>query len=482
MKHLWLAATTLVVFSTGCTGTVGSGKLPDQRAKDAHNRDAITSKDWSSPFKDTSSPLKDSKSPLIDAKSPPKDSAPCTGHCKNSKLDCGETWVDCGGKDCLACKPVSIAPMSEKGLYPRMAAPSANRVVVVWETSVQMSIRYACFNGISWSSAASMHPSTKKQENNPWIAEDSKGSFHSVYSYSLGTSRQIHYASYAAAGCGGKWTTEEIVSAKDPFQYSSTFPSVGVDNKDVPYVVWGQSAVPTTNKKCNAQGKCDEPGQQCVSSGVCKPADYRPHMSRRLGGVWEKPMEVTKSLPGYTHYPTVHVVDSTRVHLVWLQAVVGGWRRIYYSSFDGSKWTAPQYTNISAHFPDVRADAKVIHVLADNTRYATRPISGGSFTATKVSSGDLNFMALRLDNTGRLHAVWSNAHRIMYAVKDPTGGWKTAKRISPDTPYHAQPSAAVDPSGYAHLVWAQCNTKDCPGGTGEHGAIWYLRTRYEELP
>ncbi len=110
---------------------------------------------------------------------PAKDSPPgaCVNHCKNGLWDCGETYVDCGGKDCGACKPVKLASTADFGGYPRLSAAVPNRVMVVWYRNApggDNRIRWRCFDGKTWSGVQKV-TSGKGHQEYPWIVSDSKG-------------------------------------------------------------------------------------------------------------------------------------------------------------------------------------------------------------------------------------------------------------------------------------------------------------------
>ncbi len=400
----------------------------------------------------------------------------CGAPCGNGRQDCGEAGIDCGGP-CAPCGSQRVTAPGEEGTNPTLAFSAADRIMLVWEQEGG-AVHSACFDGRGWGAAAPVHGG-RHQENNPRVVADGSGRFHAVASNRLGGSRQVHYVRHDGA-CGGGWTEPEVVTAADEDERSSAFPDVAVDELGRPYATWSQSVVPTSDPRCDEGQACPR-GYKCIESwGVCKSAAYEQHFSRRLDAGWEAPSSITSyGLDDFAHYGRLHVRSSDDVHAIWLHA--NGVRHIEYARFDGESWSRPEFTGITGHTADVRVD-DVRVIVFGNARNATRPTAGGDWSTDRTRpGGDINFLSLRSDAAGRLHAVWSADHRIRYAVRDPgDDGWQEARLVTPDEPWYAQPATDVAPDGTAHVAWVRCSAAGCDDD-GESGEIWYRRTRYGEL-
>lgn len=89
----------------------------------------------------------------------------------------------------------------------------------------------------------------------------------------------------------------------------------------------------------------------------------------------------------------------------------------------------------------------------------------------------INFVKLDVDGDGGLHATFNSGYRVAYTRTDETGAWLEPRFASPEGVLAHEPGLSVDDEGIAHLVWSECSAP-CEG---EHGTVWYLATRYEEL-
>jgi len=380
-------------------------------------------------------------------------------------------------------QPVELAGVETAGCYAHVSAYSWDRVMVAWESEGN-AIQYTCFDGVSWSEPAPVNPDGGT-ENNPWLDHDSDGHFHVAWSRGLGSNREIRYAEFTGSCADGSWSAPEVVSADDPYPgCSSCYPSLGVDENDVPYVSWSQATVPTSNPACVDDDDCPQ-GYDCVEeTGVCKPYCYEPHFSRRIGG-WETPTAIHEDATAMTHYGSLHVASSSDVHAVYHYRL-GGAQGIYHAAFDGSSWSEQTYTGSNDHVGDVRSDGSSVHVFTNTSDYAIRSVAGGSWTTEQVGSGgDISFISIRLGPDDSVHTVWcwgpdSGGHRVWYARKDPGGSWSEPVRVTDDQPRFTEPSMDVDLMGYAHIVWTYCTADGCDWDV-EHGAIWYVRTTLEAL-
>ena len=412
---------------------------------------------------------------------------PCLDHCDDGLRDCGETGVDCGGP-CDPCTPVELAVDDPHGGYVRVAVTTPDRVMVVWHRAGPGSddhVRWRCWDGADWSPLERVTPGNGQQEY-PWIEVDHRGVFHLAHNDGGADSRHVHYNVYEAEGCAGAWQTEaEVVPRSEAF--SAAYPAIAMDEDAAPYVVWSQSMAERISPfpPCGSGGECGS-GEHCYQLGdICIP-DYEQHFSWRPSGAWGEgawttPVDIAAGAPGtrFSHHGAIAAVDSGSVHSVFMHGDPS--RDIYYARFDGTSWSSPEYTGIGAHMADVQTGDGLVHVFSNNARYATRPTGvAGSWAGpwTVGSDTTINFVKLEVDGDGFLHAAFNSGYRAAYARTDESGDWLPPKLASPEGVEAHEPSLAVDDEGIVHLVWSEC-TAPCEG---EHGTVWYLRTRYEELP
>ncbi len=309
-----------------------------------------------------------------------------------------------------------------------------------------------------------------------------------VHNDSMGDGRTVRYNRYTAAGCTGTWGGSAEVLPRT-VNYSAAYPAVSVDQNDKPYVTWSQSLAarispfpPCGSSKCAANTHCYTLGKICIP-------DYGQHFSRRKSGVfgkgnWTSPFEISTGIKGnnFAHHGAIFALSSTSVHAVWMHGDPS--RNIYYAQYDGTKWSKPEFTGIGAHMADVAVDAKEVHAFSNNARYSSRPVSPMSgakwASVTKLGGASvINFVRLKLASSGRLHAVWNDGYRIRYSMTDAAGKWLASKYISPSGQSAHEPWVDVDPTGTAHIIWTECTKPACKD---EHGAVYYLKTRYSEIP
>lgn len=315
----------------------------------------------------------------------------------------------------------------------------------------------------------------------------------------FGDNRAIHYNRYDASDCSGSWHQKAEVLPRKPGR-ATAYPSVDVDKVGRPYVTYSRAMGAKDRKSCS-QNSCPS-GYHCYRSGICI-RDFRQFFTRRKKGAWQsgKWQEPTMLNPGtkrdLAHHGSIFVRNGSSVHAIWLgqtwhnQTIQG--QTVFYAQHDGSNWTAPQPTPLGAHAADIAADGSHVHAFSSRARYTRRTISpsGASWSrATGVSNGTalVNLMQMDIDNRGRLHAVWNQDYRIWYASTDASGQWRKAKPVSPPKMkgklYSNEPGIEAGPGGTVHIVWSQsqCGFQEPGGGAEcEFGAIYYLRTHYDQL-
>jgi hypothetical protein len=243
---------------------------------------------------------------------------------------------------------------------------------------------------------------------------------------------------------------------------------------------------------CGAGGTCG-PNEHCYGEvsrppGICIP-DYEQHFAWRTGGAfgtgtWTAPVDLSAGIPGtrFSHHGAIFALNSQSVHAVWLQGDPA--REIWYAQFNGTNWSPAEITGVGAHMADVQVDSQTVHIFSNNARYATRPVSpfsGAPWAPYITLTGTLviNFVKLIQEPSGTLHAVWNVNGQVAYAMTDANGDWLPTKFVSPAGEDCHEPSLDVDADGNAHFVWAECTSPACPD---EFGSIFYLKSRYDELP
>ena len=374
------------------------------------------------------------------------------------------------------------------GGYPRISVAAPDRVMVVWYRNKDKNnrLRWRCFNGQTWSPIRQVTAGTGHQEY-PWITHDAAGAFHLAHNNGMGDGRQVHYNRYTATGCGGAWGAAAEVLPRIP-AYSAAYPSVSLDPGGKPYVTWSQSLAPriTPFPPCGS-AKCAKDTHCYQGSNICIP-DYSQNFSRRKSGVfgkgnWTTPEVISTGIPGamFAHHGAIFVRSTSSVHAVWLHGDPK--RQIYYSRHDGSSWSKPEYTGLTAHVADIQVDNQAIYVLSNTAALATRPLSaavGSKWTKVTVGSGAvINFIRLQQDGAGRLHAVWNDKYRVAYAMTDSKGKWLAPKVVSPANRQIHEPWMDVDKNGCAHIIWTDCTKPKC---TDEFGAVHHRKIRYKDLP
>ena len=374
------------------------------------------------------------------------------------------------------------------GGYPRISVASPDRVMVVWYRNKDNNnrLRWRCFDGKSWSLTRQVTAGTGHQEY-PWITHDAAGAFHLVHNDSMGDGRHVHYNRYTATGCSGAWGAAAEVLPRTP-AYSAAYPSVTLDPTGIPHVTWSQSLAKRINPfpPCGS-AKCTTNTHCYAGSNICIP-DYSQNYSRRKSGVfgkgnWTTPEVISKGIPGamFAHHGAIYARSAKSLHAVWLHGDPK--RQIYYSRHDGTGWSKPEFTGLTAHVADVQVTTKAVYVFSNKAQLAARPLSaavGSKWTVTNVGSGAvINFIRLQQDGSGRLHAVWNDGYRVAYAMTDAQGKWRPPRYVSPAKGQGHEPWMDVDTNGCAHIIWTDC-TK--PGCTGEFGAVHYRKVRYSDLP
>jgi hypothetical protein len=393
-------------------------------------------------------------------------------HCDNGLQDCGEADVDCGG-DCSACAPEMLWGNEAEGKHPSVLAAAPDRVLVAFGRHDRSTpIQYSCFDGATWTPLAD---ATAANSWRPNPVADSTGTIHMAWnSYAGAGPQSVYYSTYSGSCSNGSWSAPELVSHGAQTTFSSTEPCVDIDENDVVWIGWSQARGDAlTGVSCTDSADCVNSlgADYYCRSQKCWPY-YDIHVSRRIGGAWEAPTNITDGLTGYFSHLALSVVRSDLAYATWMKG--DGVVKIWWSRWDGATWSAPANTTLGLQFSEVVADEDYVHLLVNgSSRYRRKTVGGAWDSAVSLGSSAMDFPDLTLDDLGVLHAVWNGNGQIHYRIGDAaTGTWPDpAVPISP-TPAASHPWISVDANGFAHIVWT---------GGEDHGPVWYYKIRYDDL-
>lgn len=142
-------------------------------------------------------------------------------------------------------------------------------------------------------------------------------------------------------------------------------------------------------------------------------------------GVWSDPVKIFE--PRAANFPDNEVDNSNTIHLIWRNTNSVGWDEVLYTEKSlGGNWTEPD----------------------------TISIYGMS------ASPDL-----ALDNSGDVHIVWREmvGPWPIFYIKKAGGIWSIPVEISKGSVFARYAlQIAVDPQGYAHVVWEETKTDTGP--------------------
>jgi hypothetical protein len=422
----------------GCSGTVGLPADGDAGLPDGQAVDAATD-----------------GQPPADADEP--DADPCTGHCSNSILDCGETDLDCGG-DCTAC-PVQEFWPNLTGSFPTVAA-TVDKVVVAWSVNASP-VQFRCNDGSGFTAAADI-PQTQGGRA-PRLEIDSQGRMHLVYFTGGGASAQVHYARFSnETTCpASSWSAHERIDEDNGIESDdSRYPNIAVDANDEPHVCWTDNDF------------------------------FEIHYRHAAGGVWTGNPRVIAVDDSNVNSRYCDVsVSATAAHLVWCEGDspdVPSYTNDTGSGFDSNWYTFdPAYHR----WPQIVATSNGnLHVLFTRTgsgdvKYWRRYNS--VWEAERIiSSGptDWTWTSLNLDNAGTLHGVWHQTmgnparEQVHYCTGiASTGIWDTPRQVSTHASLHNfDATGAIDPQGRMHMAWVQIDdaTPIYPGRIYYRVATW----------
>jgi hypothetical protein len=198
--------------------------------------------------------------------------------------------------------------------------------------------------------------------------------------------------------------------------------------------------------------------------------------------------------------PAIAVDSSGHVHVVWSDYATDNWEIIYTKSTNGgATWTASQrltWTSGYSDKPFIMADSSDnLHLVWQDyppgnpeIYYKKSTNGGGSWTTAQrltSNSGESTNSSLSVGSMGNPHVFWNDntpGNFEIYHKKSANGGstWSANQRLTWTSGGSYVPLAAVDSSGYLHLVFhdytlgpAQINYKKSTNG----GAAWSANQR-----
>lgn len=136
-------------------------------------------------------------------------------------------------------------------------------------------------------------------------------------------------------------------------------------------------------------------------------------------GLWSEPVKIFE--PRAANFPDIEIDNMDIIHLVWRNTDADGWGEVLYSEKSGGNdWTEP--------------DTISLYGLSCSPHLA-------------------------IDNTNSVHLVWGElkgAIPLYYIKKTSSGAWSMPVELSKEEAYFRYGAEiAVDPQGYAHVIWAE---------------------------
>ncbi len=321
-----------------------------------------------------------------------------------------------------------------------------DKVLVVWdEKETFYNLYYRVFANGYWGPKTRIYDTTMNSQW-PQLAKDSQGRIHMTWMEGTArTNRDIFYAYYS----GGRWSAMQKIYAS---AYNSTWPRIGVDNRDVPHIIW-------THDRGEARGDNEI-------------------YHRWKNGTWLGPLDVSRSV-GTISIHSNFFVRGTNQYALWMDGHERDWN-LYFSQTTNGNWSTPIHVNpkIQGYWPGICADSKGnVHILFSsllrNVYYMNR-IDGEWSDWRVVSNGPhpRNFVYISVDDNDILHGVWrqtdSGKDNIYYGSATSTGIWAEPIKISNGT-YCKTPVIKPDNKGNVHVVWFELNDET------ETGDVYYIK-------
>jgi hypothetical protein len=437
-----MATIALVVFCSGCSGTVSNAGNEDSGSPaDGATLDGQQPEDGAPP----------------DAHDPEPDAAtdPCLDSCSNGVQDCEETDVDCGGP-CDACAEEEVwLEAGAEGEFPTVAA-TADKVVVAWNWVGEWGVHYRCKDASGWTDVANLNVGNAGTRF-PRAQADSQGRIHLVVTRGAGGAIMYSVMGNEPTCEGSSWSAP--LALVELAQGGGRYAHVAVDENDAPHV--------------------------CFHDRLYADTWYTENTT----GAWSTPVNVTDTpVDADSRYPDISV-SGTTPHLVWEEDDTSyANTRPRYTYWTGSDFAPWHHLSEEQHsWPQIVSEANGNqHVLfttrsGAEVRYWFK--NGGNWephVALNSAPTDWSWTGLDLDLTGTLHGVWhelvSTYMQIHYATGEAaTGTWVVPRQVSTNlTVHNSVPSVAADPAGHAHVVWLY----DDGTGIGVH----YRKVAYDDLP
>ncbi len=190
------------------------------------------------------------------------------------------------------------------------------------------------------------------------------------------------------------------------------------------------------------------------------------HTWRPAGGTWQDPTPIWWGLS-----PSLAVDAQNRVHLVFVQDVLGNFE-VYYTSFDGRQWSLPRnVSNTPGHsyspYIDIAPDGTLQVVW--NERVGTRDViyhaelDGVTWVDFPIPSAWGKAPTLHIIGQ-MLHVIWQgpslSSSNEVYHIQGVERTWRLPQNLS-DSPQSESVGveSVVDAYGWIHATWLEENGK-----------------------
>ena len=190
-------------------------------------------------------------------------------------------------------------------------------------------------------------------------------------------------------------------------------------------------------------------------------------------------------------YPAVAVEPDDDFEIVYTR--LGSDPGLFFATNAGGSWSSTRVSSGDHWGPDVILDGSGdLHVAyastGDDTGIHYLTNAGGSWTGTRVSTeAEVDRPSITLDASGNVHIVYAvhGADPGLYHLSNESGGWLRTRLIAAAQEW--SPDLAIDPTGTLHVVSARFSS-EAPGlyYLTRTGGTWStaarLTTTYDDWP
>ena len=218
--------------------------------------------------------------------------------------------------------------------------------------------------------------------------------------------------------------------------------------------------------------------------------------SRDGGRSWQTRQITAASVE--SRYPTLAVGPDDQVHLAWTQ-YDGGVGKVYYSRFNGTRWTVPVKISPGTAYAGVPSIAVerdgTVHLVwygireqapAVRTRHGSiyeilySGAPGGRWSKPEVISPgipDSINPTLGVDARDRLHSAWYQfdirSYQVQHAVR--TVRWNLPDQVSSGNDDAFSVAMGIGPNSSVYLVWERRSASDIRINFGERHERWTVQ-------